>query len=378
MVGKRTTGRHDAAGFSRSAAVRPVRTTTYRELLMRLGNTLAVVTFGMLSACMDPVATSDDVAQPSVVAQPHVGGARILNTLTGAQIRSAYKVTNHGAGTTKIATIMAGGYTASRVLSDFQANQTHNSLHTGATLTIVNSSGNTSPLPAKISDAWEQAGATGLQIAQDLADDPEQILVEAASASSADLLTAIGRARTMGATRVILPWVLGTDPGDSAFTTGAVYIAGTDLGGAGPKFPALSAKVLSVSPTTLSPDMSVRGFSEVAVSGAAVGCSTRAKPSFQVDGICPSNLTVPTMTAVGDQNTPVEVYYTPAGGSQGVIDVSGPGVSAALVAGWFGLDASATLANVYGGTAAGQIFDLGTAGFDSADGLGSPNGNPSF
>lgn len=339
--------------------------------------TLTLALTGMLGACMDPpdVATSEDTAQPSVVGAPHQG-QNLLATLTGANLRSAYKITGHASSSVKVGVIIAGGYAATRVTADVSAFRTHNSLHTGTAPQIVNSSGNTSPLPATISAQWEQAGDAGLAVALALADDVSPILVEAASASWSDLDVAIKRAKTMGATRIVLPFSLGSDPGDgTTFATGALYFAGTDVG-ASVTFPALSAKVIAVAPTTLQPDMSTRGFSEVALSGSAVGCSTRAKPAFQADSICPSNRTVPDMSAVGDSQTPVQIYYTPSGGSQATLDVSGPGVGAALAAGWIALDPTATVANMYANPS--NLFDLNTAGFDATTGLGSPNQDATF
>lgn len=318
-----------------------------------------------------------DVAEPSIVATPLPQGSAVLATFSGADVRSIAAVTNHGAGTTKFAVIMAGGYAATRVSSDLGAFRTANSLNAGGTLQVVNKDGNTSPLPSTISTAWEQAAAAGLQIAAALGDSTTPILVEADSASWSDLDVAIKRAKTMGATRIILPFTLASDPGDgTTFAAGALYIAGTGLG-ASLTFPALSAKVIAVSPTKVQTDMSSRGFSEVVSSSPAVGCSSRAKPAYQADSICATSRTVPDMAALGDVDTVVTVYHTPNGGSQGTFGASGVGVSAAFAGGWLTLDPSGTVSNLYAnfGTA---TYDLDTAGFDANAGGGSPHGNPSF
>lgn len=322
--------------------------------------------------CVSETPQTDEVAAPSIDAQPHSKGVGFTAILTGSQLRTAYAIgSNHGSSTLKVGVVIAGGYNLTRAAADVSAFRTANSLHTGQSLAGYNQTGGTT-IPAKLSDAWEQAGAAGLQIALAMADDVTPILVCAQDATWTNLKVAVAQAKTKGATRIVLPFTFASDQGDgTTFASGAMYFAGTDVG-ANLTFPAMSDKVVSVSPTILQPDGSGRGFGETVGSGA-VGCSTRAKPAFQADSICPSNRTVPDLAAIGDSSTPVEVYYTSDSASQVVIDISGPGVGAALAGGWFSLDGTKTLSGEY---STPNVFDLGNAGFDSTFGLGTPNGAP--
>lgn len=327
--------------------------------------------------CMEDTPDPSSVAQPAVTARTPIYGSRIIGNLSGSQLRTAYKITGHGSSSTKVAVIIGGGYDPTRAASDVGAARNAAGLHSGQSLQVVNQSGNTSPLPNTISQSWELAAAAGLQIALTMADDVTPILVVCDSAAWSDLDLGIKRAKTMGAVRIVMPFTLADQGDGTTFATGALYFAGTDMGSS-LTFPALSAKVVSVAPTTLQADQSQRGYAEAFTSGAAVGCSTRSKPAFQTDSICSSNRTVPDVAAVGDSDTPVVVYYTPAGGSQQAVDVAGPAVSAAVIAGWFALDPGATVDDLYAITIGTDTFDLDNTGFDAHTGLGAPNQDAAF
>jgi hypothetical protein len=341
-------------------------------LLNLFGMMLALFTWGCLAEESPP---DDTVATPSIVGVPTQGKTQgVVATFSGATVRSGiYKVasTSHGATTDKVAVVMAGGYAQLRVAADVAQFRTDNSLHSVSSLTVKNQTGG-STLPATLSQDWEQAGIAGLAIGGLLADDPAMLLIECDSANWSDLDLGIKRAKAEGAKFIVLPFTLASDPGDgTTFASGALYFAGTGIA-AQPQFPAMSGKVVAVAPTRVVADMSVRGYAETLASGAALGCSSRSKPGFQADSICPSNRTLPDFAALGDADTIVQIKYTPAGGSQQTINVSGPGVGAALIGSWFALDNTRTISNVYSNAPTG-LFDLGAAGFDASFGNGSPN-----
>lgn len=157
------------------------------------------------------------------------------------------------------------------------------------------------------------------------------------------------------------------------------------------QFPATSPAVVAVGGTTLRRDSAAaRGWSESAWSGSTSGCSAYfSKPAWQTDDGC-RRRTVVDMAAVADPETGPAVFVTLSETARGWVTSGGTSVSAALVAGAFGLAgnadkqhgasaayrASSAFNDVLDGTSGpcGTYLCNAAAGFDGPTGLGSPAG----
>ena len=266
----------------------------------------------------------------------------------------------------------------------------------------VNQTGGTS-YPANNS-GW--AGEIALDIEMVSAACPKChiLLVEATSATTANLGTAVNEAVSLGANAVSNSY--GGSESSSDPTTGTTYykhpgvaitVSSGDEGYV-TEFPASSPWVTSVGGTALSRASNSRGWSESVWStssseGAGSGCSAyESKPSFQHDTGC-SRRTVADVSAVADPATGVAVYDSY--GSGGWTVFGGTSVASPLVAGVYALASSPGASDFpnsypYANTGAlndvttGQTASCGTylckagTGYDGPTGLGTPNGVAAF
>jgi subtilase family serine protease len=255
---------------------------------------------------------------------------------------------------------------------------------------------------------WDQETALDLDMVSAMCPSCNILLVQASSASFANLATAMQTAATntsTGAKAVAISNSYGgSESGSTSFNAkythpGQTVTASSGDSGfaAGPQFPATSPGVLAVGGTSLHTTGSPR---ETVWSGAGSGCSTvYAKPTWQHDTGCTKRIEAD-VSAVADPNTGVAVYAPTSASSSSFQVFGGTSVAAPLIAGVVGsTGAGIDPSTVYARVAAnpGLVFDVtsgnnGTctstggkhyfctaqAGYDGPTGLGTPVGSGAF
>ncbi len=324
-----------------------------------------------------------------------------LTTLTPSQIQAAYglnsvtfssngkTVAGTGAGQT-IAIIDAyNDPNAATELATFDAKYGL----PAASLTVDNlgSARNTNA-------GWEEEEALDIEAAHLAAPGAKILLIEATSASTADLMAAVQVANTTpGVTVVSMSWG-GSDTRtetmyDSDFTTpGITYLAASGDNGAGAEWPADSPNVIGVGGTTLTVNTSSTGVvtrgTEVAWSDSGGGESNiESEPSFQDKAQSTGRRSSPDVSAVANPSTGLEMY-TVAGG--GFVQVGGTSLATPIWAGLIAvadqgralagkatLNSSVALGDLYNAPS-GSFNDItsgarATTSFDTSTGLGTPN-----
>ena len=217
------------------------------------------------------------------------------------------------------------------------------------------------------------------------------LLVEANSASFADLGTAVNYAAAHGASAISNSYSGSDTAQSSAYNhPGIAITASTGDSGYGVGSPASYDTVVAVGGTSLSKATgTTRGWTESAWSGAGSGCSTQnAKPSWQTTATQCSGKALADVSAVADPNTGVAVYdagWLVFGGTS----ASSPIIGAvyALSGNTAGYPASYTWAHTSGlndvttgsnGTCPTTVWCHAGSGWDGPTGLGTPAGTSAF
>ncbi|MBI3633280.1 MAG: S53 family peptidase [Candidatus Vogelbacteria bacterium] len=231
------------------------------------------------------------------------------------------------------------------------------------------------------------------------------LLIEADSASYINLMAAVDRAITSGATVVSNSYGSSEFSGETDYDThfnhlGVAFTFSSGDGGYGVEYPAASQYVTAVGGTTLLLNSDNSYKSESAWSGAGSGCSLYGtKPLWQHDTYC-LNRTVADISAVADPNTGVAVYDSIRyQNKSGWFKVGGTSLAAPVVAGIYSLAGGVSsgvqgdslpysngsyLTNIHdiltgsNGTCGGSYLCTATVGFDGPTGLGSPIGISAF
>jgi subtilase family serine protease len=226
------------------------------------------------------------------------------------------------------------------------------------------------------------------------------VLVEANSASFADLGTAVNTAASMA--NVVSNSYGGSDAADSTYGQyynhpGVAITVSSGDAGYGVEYPASSQYVTAVGGTSLSKSGSGRGWDETVWDGAGSGCSnlnTALSGQSGADTGC-TGRAVADVSAVADPATGVAVYDSTAyNGQSGWMVFGGTSVAAPVIGGVYGLAGNA--ASVDNSTPyahADALFDVTSgsngscdtsqwctarAGWDGPTGLGTPNGTGAF
>jgi subtilase family serine protease len=314
-----------------------------------------------------------------------------------SSLRSAYKVTSLGSGSTTIAIVDAYGYpNAERDLGIYRT-QFGLPACTSANgcFRKVNESGGTSY--PYTDTGWDQEQALDLDMVSAMCPNCHILLVQASSASYGDLATAVNTAARLGAHAISNSYG-GGESGSNYFESaynhpGVAVTASSGDDGYGVEFPASSPHVIAAGGTSLYQASNSRGWSETVWSGAGSGCSTvYAKPTWQKDALC-LRRTVTDVSAVADPSTGVAVYGPTGSYASGWMVFGGTSVAAPLIAGVYGANGGAVSygSNPYGNVAAlfdvtsgnngycgGSYLCTGTTGYDGPSGLGTPNGTTAF
>lgn len=331
---------------------------------------------------------------------PKNGRARLNATPGGygpADLKAAYNITTNG--TTTIAIVDAYGYNNAE--TDLAAYRAQYGLPPCTTANgcfrKVNQSGVQSNYP-RMDTGWAQESALDLDMASAMCPGCKLVLVEATSATFANLAAAVRTAASISGVTVISNSYGGGESGSASYESAynqpgkAVTVSSGDSG-YGVAFPASSPHVIAVGGTSLVRSGTSRGWAETAWSSGGSGCSSvYAKPSFQTDPLCTSRMEAD-VSAVGDPNTGVAVYGPVNRNSSGWLIFGGTSVSAPLIGGIYGVTghmptgAASLYANrtalydITGGTngsCGGTYFCTAGAGYDGPTGLGTPNGTGAF
>ncbi len=261
--------------------------------------------------------------------------------------------------------------------------------------TKYNQNGVTGSYPGQ-NTGWAQETALDLDMASAMCPGCKIILVEANSASFADLAAAVNTAAALGAV-VISNSYGGGESGSQGYESaynhpGVAITASSGDSGYGVQFPASSPHLIAVGGTRLLASGNARGWSETAWSGAGSGCSAiYSKPKWQKDTSCTRRMEAD-VSAVADPSTGVAVYG-PSGrrGSSWQV-YGGTSVAGPLIGGIYGanggtvVDGSpyANLGSLFdvvsgsNGTCGVTYFCNAVSGYDGPTGLGTPNGVTAF
>jgi subtilase family serine protease len=226
---------------------------------------------------------------------------------------------------------------------------------------------------------WAQEISLDLDMASSICPECRLLLVEANSASFADLSAAVRTAATTPGVVAISNSYGGTDLSNGTIEAaysqpGIAVTASTGDDGYGVSAPASFTNVIAVGGTSLKADASTdRHWTESAWSGAGSGCSTAHATGFQDAGRTDcSGKANADVSAVADPNTGVAVYdsYTYQG-ARGWMVFGGTSAAAPMVAGFYGAGTAAT-----GHQPAGSTYQPGaylwatpTAGLNDVSGM---------
>jgi len=327
--------------------------------------------------------------------------APLASALSPTQLRSAYNLNGtSGAGRT-VAIVDAYGYTnLQRDLGIYRAQYGLPACTTAnGCLRVVNQTGGTS-LPRN-NVGWSQEQALDLDAVSAACPDCKIVMVQAKSASFADLGTAVNEAaKATYASVAISNSYGGGDAADSTY--GAYYhhpgIAVTastgDNGYQGGSYPASSSYVTAVGGTSLTMSGTTR-VSETVWSGAGSGCSTlnAALPAAASFNTGCAKRAMADVSAAADPNTGgLSVYAPTTARNSSWSQYGGTSESAPIIASVYAL-AGGGYSNATPYAHPGNLFDVtsgsnGTcpttqwcharAGWDGPSGLGTPNGTGAF
>jgi subtilase family serine protease len=319
---------------------------------------------------------------------PAAATPEALSGLTPSQIKGAYNLPASGGAGTTIAIVDA--YEDLTVVNDLNVFSSEFGL-TPVSLTVHNLASSTDP-----TGGWELEESLDVEWAHAIAPNATIMLVEAASTSFTDLLSAVSYATSQpGVVAVSMSWggteFSGENSYDSYFTgSGITFFASSGDSGAGVIWPSSSPNVVGVGGTTLNLNSDGSFSSETAWSGSGGGVSAYEKePSYQqtygVQGTS-GYRGVPDVSYNADPNTGVLVYdTTPYKGGTGWWIVGGTSAGSPQWAAIQALGRSASNANFYVDAAsssyASYFRDITSGsngkysagkGYDLVTGLGSP------
>ncbi|HTI25778.1 MAG TPA: S53 family peptidase [Kutzneria sp.] len=319
-----------------------------------------------------------------------------VSGLTPANLQSAYKLGAGGSGKTVAIVDAYDDPNAETDLATYRSNFGLPACTTAnGCFKKVNQTGGTS-YPSG-DTGWSEEISLDLDMVSAVCPSCHILLVEATSASYANLGTAVNTAVRLGATAVSNSYGGGESSAETSYDTyynhpGVAITVSSGDSGYGVEYPAASRYVTAVGGTHLTTSSTSRGWTETAWNGAGSGCSAyESKPTWQHDTSC-SRRTVADVSAVADPATGVAVYDSY--GESGWLVFGGTSVASPIVASVYALSGNVSgvpAALAYSNT--GSLFDVtsgsngscgGTylctakAGYDGPTGLGTPNGTGAF
>ncbi len=322
---------------------------------------------------------------------------------TPAQLKDAYKLTGTGSGGRTVAIVDAYGYP--NLAADLATYRSYYGLPActtaGGCLTIRDQNGGTS-LP-RFNTGWAGEQALDVDAVSAICPDCKILVVQAKSASIADLGTAVNTASKQAGVVAISNSYGGGDLSDATYGANynhpgiAVTASTGDNGYQGGSFPASSSYVTAVGGTTLTSAANTRGWNETAWSGAGSGCSTvnTALAAASASGTGCAKRAIADVSAAADpSNGGMAVYYPTSRTASTWAQVGGTSESAPIIASVYALSGNtAGYANATPYSHTASLFDVtggsnGTCpttqwcnartGWDGPTGLGTPNGTGAF
>ncbi|MPY36805.1 peptidase S8 [Streptomyces adustus] len=210
----------------------------------------------------------------------------------------------------------------------------------------VSQTGSTTSLPSADS-GWAEEISLDLDMASAICPKCNILLVEAKSATMANLGTAVNEAVILGAKYVSNSYGGSESSSDTSYDssyfnhTGVAITVSAGDEGYGAEYPAASKYVTAVGGTALSTSSTTRGWTETvwntsSSEGTGSGCSSYdAKPTWQTDTGC-TKRTIADVAAVADPATGVSVYDS-YGITAGWYTFGGTSASAPIIAGVYAL-----------------------------------------
>lgn len=313
-----------------------------------------------------------------------------------AQLTAAYQVTASGSGAT-IAIVDAYGYANAE--ADLAIYRSTYGLPpcTSANGCFTKIDQNGGAAFPRYNSGWAQEQALDLDMASAICPGCKIMLVQATSATFANLAKAVDTAAARGAL-VISNSYGGGESGSSAYAAsyskpGVAVTVSTGDSGYGAAFPATAPGAIAVGGTRLVADATTpRGWRETAWSGGGSGCSAvYGKPAWQGATGCTNRMEAD-ISAVADPATGVAVYGpTNKGTLSGWMVFGGTSVSAPLVGaiyGAYGIQANAAqhiwaapagsfndVTSGTNGSCTTPSFCNAGSGYDGPTGMGTPIGS---
>ena len=325
--------------------------------------------------------------------------AATVSGLTPANIQSAYQLSGLSTGST-VAIVDAYGYpNAAANLATYRAQFGLPACTTASgCLKIVNQTGGTT-LPA-FNLGWSQEQALDLDAVSAACPSCKILLVQAKTASFANLGTAVNTAAAGAGVKAVSNSYGGGDASDATYSqyykhlNVAVTASAGDDGYQGASYPASSQYVTAVGGTSLTTSSSTRGWNETVWSGTGSGCSSlNAHPSGQTTTMtgC-SGRNINDVAAVADPNTGLAVYAPTSRTAATWAQYGGTSLSSPIIASVFALSGNTSgysnrlpYANpsalndvTSGSNGTCATFCTAKAGYDAPTGLGTPAGVGAF
>ncbi|MFF7754167.1 putative Ig domain-containing protein [Streptomyces sp. NPDC007971] len=268
----------------------------------------------------------------------------------------------------------------------------------------VSQTGSTTSLPTNDS-GWAGEEMLDIDMVSAVCPNCSIILVEANSASMADLGAAENEAVSLGAKFVSNSWGGSEDSSQTSNDTsyfkhpGVAITVSSGDSAYGAEYPATSQYVTAVGGTALSTASNSRGWSESvwhtnSTEGTGSGCSAYdPKPSWQTDSGCSKRMEAD-VSAVADPATGVAVYDTYGGSGWAVY--GGTSASSPIIASVYALAGTpgasdypakypySHTSNLYdvtsgnNGSCSPSYFCTAGTGYDGPTGWGTPNGTTAF
>ncbi|MFI6377297.1 peptidase S8 [Streptomyces sp. NPDC050546] len=328
-----------------------------------------------------------------------------------SDLQDAYGLTSAAASNGSGRTIaVVDAYDDPNAESDLAAYRSHYGLPACTTANgcfkKVSQTGSTTSLPTADS-GWAGEISLDLDMASAICPNCHITLVEAKSASMANLGTAVNEAVSLGAKYVSNSYGGGESSSDATYDSSyfnhpgvAITVSAGDAG-YGAEYPAASKYVTAVGGTALSASSTARGWTESvwrtsSTEGTGSGCSAYdAKPAWQTDTGC-AKRTIADVSAVADPATGVSVYDTYGADGQGWATYGGTSASAPIIASVYALAGTPSSGSYpakfpYANTSAlndvtsgsngnctTSYFCTARTGYDGPTGWGTPEGLGAF
>lgn len=326
--------------------------------------------------------------------------------LTPAQLRDAYKLTGASSGGRTVAIVDAYGYpNLERDLGVYRSQFGLPACTTAnGCLTIMNETGG-SKLP-RFNLGWAQEQSLDVDAVSAACPDCKIVVVQASSASFADLGTAVQTAARVPGVVAISNSYGGSDASDAtygkyySFPGIAVTASAGDNGYQGASYPASSSYVVAVGGTSLAKAGNTRGWSESVWSGTGSGCSSLnaalAAAASSNTG-CAGRAMNDVAAASDPSNGGLAVYYPTSSSASTWGQFGGTSEASPIIASVYAMSGNTGSASMYANSIpyahTGSLFDVtsgnnGTcptaqwctagAGWDGPTGIGTPNGVNGF